>query len=79
MVVPVSAVRDLYGTMINEGAVKGILVTTSHFGRDSREFAKDKPIALIDGENLVHMFQKHGRSVHIAVLPKGDPRRGIGG
>jgi restriction system protein len=78
MVVPVSAVRDLYGTMIAEGATKGILVTTSHFGRDSREFAKDKPITLIDGENLVHMFQKHGRNVHIAMLPKGDPRRGLG-
>jgi restriction system protein len=78
MVVPVSAVRDLYGTMIAEGATKGILVTTSHYGRDSREFAKDKPITLIDGENLVHMFQKHGRNVHIAMLPKGDPRRGLG-
>jgi restriction system protein len=76
-VVPVSAVRDLYGTMIAEGATKGILVTTSHFGRDSREFAKDKPITLIDGENLVYMFQKHGRNVQIALLPKGDPRRGL--
>ncbi len=47
-VVPVSAVRDLYGTMINEGAVKGILVTMSYFGADSLEFAKDKPIAPID-------------------------------
>jgi restriction system protein len=79
MVVPVSAVRDLYGTMIAEGASKGILVTTSHYGRDSREFAKDKPIALIDGENLVHMFQQHGyNNLHIALLPKGDPRRGFG-
>jgi restriction system protein len=78
MVVPVSAVRDLYGTMIAEGATKGILVTTSYYGRDSREFAKDKPLTLIDGENLVHMFQKHGRNVHIAMLPKGDPRRGLG-
>jgi restriction system protein len=77
-VVPVSAVRDLYGTMIAEGATKGILVTTSHYGRDSREFAKDKPITLIDGENLVYMFQKHGHSVHIALLPKGDPHRGLG-
>jgi restriction system protein len=30
IVVPVSAVRDLYGTMIAEGATKGILVTTSY-------------------------------------------------
>jgi restriction system protein len=77
MVVPVSAVRDLYGTMIAEGATKGILVTTSHFGRDSLEFAKDKPITLIDGPNLVYMFQTHGRNVHISLLPKGDLRRGI--
>jgi restriction system protein len=77
MVVPVSAVRDLYGTMMAEHANKGILVTTSYYGRDSREFAKEKPITLIDGENLVHMFQKHGHDVHIAMLPKGDPRRGF--
>jgi predicted DNA-binding antitoxin AbrB/MazE fold protein len=38
---------------------------------------KDKPITLIDGENLVHMFQKHGHDVYIAMLPKGDPRRGL--
>jgi restriction system protein len=78
MVVPVSAVRDLYGTMIAEGAVKGILVTTSHYGRDSREFAKDKPITLLDGANLVHLFQHHGYNLHIELLPKGDPRRGPG-
>ncbi len=77
MVVPVSAVRDLYGTMIDEGATKGILVTTSHFGRDSYEFAKDKPITLIDGQNLVHMFQEHGHAVHIALAPRGE-RPGIG-
>jgi restriction system protein len=77
MVVPVSAVRDLYGTMIDEGATKGILVTTSHFGHDSHEFAKDKPITLIDGQNLVHMFQEYGHAVHIALAPRGE-RPGIG-
>lgn len=77
IVVPVSAVRDLYGTMIAEGASKGILVTTSYFGRDSREFAKDKPLTLIDGENLVYLFQKHGYNVQIELLAKGDPRRGL--
>ena len=33
--VGVSAVRDLFGTMQNEGASKGILVTTSGYGRSS--------------------------------------------
>lgn len=65
MVVPVSAVRDLYGTMVSEGASKGILVTTSYYGKDSREFAKDKPITLIDGSNLVYMFNEYGHQVSI--------------
>lgn len=66
-VVPVSAVRDLFGTMISEGASKGILVTTSHYGNDSRQFVKDKPITLIDGQNLVHLLEEHGYSVRIDV------------
>lgn len=34
---------------MNEGATKGILVTTSGYGKDAFNFAKDKPIELIDG------------------------------
>jgi restriction system protein len=64
-VVGVSAVRDLYGTLMNEGAVKGILVTTANYGADSYEFAKDKPITLINGNNLLHMLQKHGYQARI--------------
>ncbi|UGX99086.1 restriction endonuclease [Bradyrhizobium barranii subsp. barranii] len=44
--VDVAAVRDLYGTVVNEGANRGILVTTSGFGPDSYDFAKDKPLSL---------------------------------
>ena len=66
-VVPVSAVRDLYGTMISEGATKGILVTTAHFGRDTHKFAKDKPISLINGENLVYLLEKQGHKVRIDI------------
>jgi restriction system protein len=40
--VDVSAVRDLYGTVLNEGANRGILVTTSAYGPDAYAFAKDK-------------------------------------
>ncbi|MDR1016653.1 MAG: restriction endonuclease [Coriobacteriales bacterium] len=59
-VVPVSAVRDLYGTMINEGATKGILVTTAYYGPETYDFAKDKPISLIAGSNLVYMLEQYG-------------------
>ncbi len=67
-VVGVSAVRDLYGTLMNEGAVKGILVTTANFGADSYEFSKDKPITLISGSNLLHMLQKHGYEARIDIV-----------
>jgi restriction system protein len=63
--VPVAAVRELYGTMINEGAGKGILVTTSHYGAGAREFSKDKPITLVDGGQLLHYLQNHGHHVKI--------------
>lgn len=64
-VVPVSAVRDLYGTVVNEGAIKGILVTTSDYGNDSFEFAKDKPITLLNGANLLSLLEKYGHKARI--------------
>jgi len=58
-VVGVSAVRDLYGTIMNEGANRGILITTAYYGPDAYEFAKDKPISLVDGPNLINLLNKH--------------------
>jgi restriction system protein len=63
--VDVSAVRDLYGTVLNEGASKGILVTTSTFGPDAYSFAKDKPLTLLDGSNLLHLLERHGHRAYI--------------
>jgi restriction system protein len=57
--VGVSAVRDLYGTMQNEGASKGILVTTSGYGRSSFEFADGKPLELLSGSNLLYLLAEH--------------------
>lgn len=63
--VGVSAVRDLYGTVINEGANKGILITTSEYGSDSYNFAKDKPITLLNGGHLLYLLEKHGQKARI--------------
>ena len=63
--VGVSAVRDLYGTVVNEGATKGILVTTSTFGPESHAFAQGKPIVLMDGSNLLHLLSRHGTVARI--------------
>jgi restriction system protein len=58
--VGIAAVRDLYGTTMNEGAHKGILVTTSDYGPDAYKFASDKPLMLMTGANLLHLLSKHG-------------------
>lgn len=63
--VGVGAVRDLYGTVLNEGANKGILVTTSDFGPDSYAFAAGKPLVLLSGANLLHMLHSHGHKARI--------------
>lgn len=63
--VGVSAVRDLYGTVVNEGATKGILVSTADYGPDAYNFAKDKPITLLNGSNLLHLLGKHGHHAKI--------------
>ena len=64
-VVGVSAVRDLYGTTMNEGATKGILVTTANYGPDAYAFAKGKPLTLLNGGNLLHLLEKHGHKAKI--------------
>lgn len=63
--VDVSAVRDLYGTVVNEGATKGILVTTSNYGPEAYEFAKGKPLTLLTGGNLLSLLEKHGHKARI--------------
>ncbi len=68
--VGVSAVRDLFGTMQNEGATKGILVTTSGYGQASHEFANGKPLELIDGGNLLFLLQEHAGIEAKIVVPE---------
>jgi restriction system protein len=65
--VEVSAVRDLYGTVMNEGAMKGILVTTSDYGPDAYSFAKGKPLTLLNGGELLNLLSKHGHKARIDI------------
>ncbi|MEJ0035180.1 MAG: restriction endonuclease [Gammaproteobacteria bacterium] len=65
--VGVGAVRDLYGTVLNEGATKGVLVTTSDYGPDSYTFASGKPLVLLNGANLLHMLERHGHKARIDI------------
>lgn len=63
--VDVSSVRDLYGTLMNEGAMKGILVSTSNFGQDAYAFIQGKPLTLINGNELLGLLENHGYKYRI--------------
>ena len=65
--VGVSAVRDLYGTVVNENANRGILVTTSQYGPDAYQFADGKNLTLIDGSGLLDLLEKHGQKASIDI------------
>lgn len=69
--VGVSAVRDLYGTVHNEGATKGILVTTSGYGASSFEFANGKPLELIDGAGLLYLLAENA-GIEARIVPPDD-------
>ena len=74
--VGVSAVRDLFGTVQNEGASKGILVTTSGYGKASFEFADGKPLELLSGSNLMYLLKEHAGVEARIVMPEDwkDPQ-----
>ncbi|MEE1941441.1 restriction endonuclease [Streptomyces sp. TRM 70361] len=59
-VVPFETVSALAGVVEHKRAAKGILVTTSWFGRASEAFANEHGrLELLDGANLVHLFKEH--------------------
>jgi stress response protein SCP2 len=52
-------VRALNTVISDQGAIKGILVTTSSFGPESHRIARDKPLDLIDGEQLREWLREY--------------------
>ncbi|HEX6386726.1 MAG TPA: restriction endonuclease [Anaerolineae bacterium] len=46
-------VRELFGTLVHERAAHAFLVTTADVSEAAREWARHKPITLIDGHTLV--------------------------
>jgi len=67
--VGVSAVRDLFGTMMNEGPTKASLSQRVAYGPDAYDFAKDKPIQLIDGGGLLYLLDQVGTKARIEIPP----------
>lgn len=56
-----ATVREFYGAVTADGrAVKGILITTSDFTSQAKEFARRLPIELIGGPQLNRLLSEHG-------------------
>jgi Holliday junction resolvasome RuvABC ATP-dependent DNA helicase subunit len=53
-------VRDFYGAVMAERAVKGIFVTTSDFTMQAREFAQKAGVELIDSTQLHKLLNENG-------------------
>jgi len=58
---------SLRQTRGDSGANRGIIVTTTHYGRDAYEFAKDKPLTLMNGNDLLALLSKHGYKYFVDV------------
>ncbi len=60
----------------NEGASKGILVTTSGYGKASFKFADGKPLELIGGSNLLYLLKEYAGVEARIVMPEDwkDPQ-----
>lgn len=68
-----TAVRDLYGTVQDKGANKGVLVTTASFGPGSYTFANGKPLELVPGDKLVELLHQYGLRGRLGAAPSGIP------
>jgi restriction system protein len=53
--VGVNIVRELLGVMTAKHATSGILITSGVFTQDSKNLAKDKPVDLVDGTQLLQL------------------------
>lgn len=51
-------VRDFYGVVHHEKADKGTLITTGGFTPQAREWARGKPLTLVDGEQFVRYWRR---------------------
>ena len=77
--VGVSLVREFYGVTIAEKAERGIFVTTGTFTPDAADFARGKPLELVDGAGLAALVEGLQPSKSGAALPAATACPNCGG
>ena len=68
--VGIAAVRETYGMLMDAGANKATIFTTSFFSPAVHRFAQDKPIDLIEGPKLLELLRQHW-DPNIRIGPEG--------
>ena len=58
-----STVRELFGTLLHEGANRAVLVTSAEITPPAEEWARGKPIDLVDGTALLELIERAQRAV----------------
>jgi len=59
--VGVKIVREMFGLMVDEQADRVIIVSVGSYTKDAADFARGKPIELIDGDKLVELRAEQGQ------------------
>jgi restriction system protein len=60
-------VQAFLGSLVGNGAAKGVFVTTSEFSAQAKEFVKHLPqrIVLIDGKRLAELMIEHKVGIRV--------------
>ncbi|MGV8075322.1 MAG: restriction endonuclease [Syntrophobacteraceae bacterium] len=60
--VGVKVVRELYGVVAAEGATGGVVISSGTFTQEARDFARGKPVELLDGSELIKLIAEVQRT-----------------
>ena len=69
--VGVKVVREMFGLVTAEQAAGGIVITSGQFTRDAAGFAKNKPLELVDGEQLAALIDAVQRESGVSISAVG--------
>lgn len=72
--VGVELVRELYGAMVGEEAHGAIFVTSGRYTPDAIDFARDKPIKLVDGRELIELLRDVQSKASISAPARAQAR-----
>jgi len=56
--VGVKVIRELYGVVAAEGATGGVIISSGKFTQEARDFARGKPLELLDGSELLNLISE---------------------